>query len=244
MENTDVHRKLRERALREMTESAVIPAKYANNPSALASLLDTVDRLCEKIVQDTPARGKNALMREVIIRTIEGALQSGAELAQKDQPFADILSSYVREKVTMIERDGPRKKAHDVFVCHSSIDGKFSRKLAGDLAEKGYAVWFDEFTMLPGDSLYEKIQQGISASSWFIVVLSPDSVTSPWCKRELYNAMEEELERKKVYVVPVLYRDCDVPGFLKEKFWADCRGRNYKQGLELILERLRRQADA
>jgi hypothetical protein len=60
--------------------------------------------------------------------------------------------------------------------------------------------------MLPGDSLYDKIQHGIRTSAWFVVVLSPDSVGSKWCRRELHNALEEEFERGRVYVVPALYR--------------------------------------
>jgi hypothetical protein len=127
---------------------------------------------------------------------------------------------------------------HDVFICHSFVDKKFARRIANDLTIKGFKVWFDEFEMLPGDSLFEKIQAGIRNSTWFIIVLSPDSVESKWCKRELHNAMEVEFERSKVYVVPVLYRRCEIPGFLKEKLWADCEGRSYTRGLKEILRRL------
>ena len=55
--------------------------------------------------------------------------------------------------------------------------------------------------------------------------------------RELHNAMEEEFERNDVYVVPVLYQSCDVPGFLKEKVWADCRGRKYRKSVQALVRR-------
>lgn len=124
-----------------------------------------------------------------------------------------------------------------VFICHSSEDKPFVRRLSADLVSNGLRVWFDEWEMLPGDSLYDKIQQGIEKASWFIIVLSPASVDSKWCKRELHHAMEEEFERNKVYVIPVLYRDCTLPGFLKEKIWADARDHRYSGALDLLLKR-------
>lgn len=129
---------------------------------------------------------------------------------------------------------------HDVFICRSSKDQEFARKLANDLESNGYRVWLDEFEMLPGDSLYEKIQHGIKNSAWFLIVLTSDSVESKWCKRELHNAMEEEFERNSVYVVPVMYKPCQVPGFLKEKVWASFQGRKYRTGLNQLLKTLSR----
>jgi hypothetical protein len=133
------------------------------------------------------------------------------------------------------------RRRHDVFVCHSSSDKRFARRVAEDLGARGFKVWFDEFEMLPGDSLYEKIQHGIHTAAWFVVVLSPDSVASKWCRRELHNALEEEFERGGVYVVPLLYQPCQVPGFLKEKLWADFRGKKYKAGLHQLVKRLGRR---
>lgn len=133
------------------------------------------------------------------------------------------------------------RKRHDVFICHSSGDKRFVRRVANDLGARGFKVWFDEFEMLPGDSLYDKIQHGIRTSAWFVVVLSPDSVGSKWCRRELHHALEEEFERGRVYVVPALYRQCEVPGFLKEKLWADFRSKKYKAGLHQLVKRLGRR---
>ena len=134
--------------------------------------------------------------------------------------------------------------AHDVFICHSSVDKEFARRLSSDLKSNGIKVWFDEFEMFPGDSLYEKIQSVIRSSAWFVIVLSPDSVSSKWCKRELHNAMEEENQRDRLFVVPVLHRDCEIPGFLKETVWADCRATEYKNGLARLMAGFTRRSDA
>jgi division/cell wall cluster transcriptional repressor MraZ len=129
-----------------------------------------------------------------------------------------------------------RNPSH-VFVCHSSRDKPFVRRLASDLRQAGIKVWFDEWEMLPGDSLYSRIQHGILQAGYFAIVLSPSSVGSPWCARELHAALEEELNRRRVFVVPILYQTCEIPPFLKEKIYADLTSRNYRKGLARLLQR-------
>jgi hypothetical protein len=128
------------------------------------------------------------------------------------------------------------KKLPDVFVCHSSREKRFARKMVKDITSQGYKVWFDEFTMRPGESMYEKIQLGIKNSLWFLIILSPRSVKSQWCRRELNNALQEEFERGRNYVVPILYKKCDVPVLIKEKVYVSCQGRKYNRGLAQILD--------
>ncbi|MGB2698065.1 MAG: TIR domain-containing protein [Candidatus Zixiibacteriota bacterium] len=130
------------------------------------------------------------------------------------------------------------RKAHrHLFICYSSKDKSFAQKLALDLTNNGITVWLDQWEMLPGDSLYEKIQSGIRDSSWFAIILTPHSVNSKWCKRELHQALEEEFQRKGVYVIPVLRCDCTIPGFLKEKVYVDMRSSKYRDGLDYLLKR-------
>ena len=81
-----------------------------------------------------------------------------------------------------------KAKRPDLFICHSWKDRRFSEKLTGDISEAGYKCWFAEFEMLPGDSLIDKIDKAIHKSALFAIVLSPESVKSKWCRRELKEA--------------------------------------------------------
>jgi|SRR5579859_1108217 len=118
----------------------------------------------------------------------------------------------------------------DLFISYSSKDKDFAEKLAKDLSSCGLKVWFDKWKMMVGDSLHNKIEDGITNSAWLAVVLSPSSVSSPWVKKELNSALMKELEQKQVCVLPLLYQKCNIPLFLQDKIYADFSS-EYEHGL-------------
>jgi hypothetical protein len=123
-----------------------------------------------------------------------------------------------------------------IFICHSSKDKPFVRKLAGDLKSSGLSVWFDDWELLPGDSLSDKIQDGISESSWLLIILSKNSVKSQWVRRELNAGLAEEMKRKDAFIVPVRVDFCKIPMFLRDKLYGDFRT-SYKEGFAKLLRR-------
>jgi hypothetical protein len=128
-------------------------------------------------------------------------------------------------------------KETDVFISYSWKDRPFAEKLACDLKRHGVKVWIDSLEMKVGDSLNKKIQNGISRSGWLAVVLSPYSVASAWVEKELNAALEIELEKQSVFVLPVLYKECRIPLFLQDKIYADFRT-SYQSGLDALFNKL------
>ncbi|WP_224290945.1 toll/interleukin-1 receptor domain-containing protein [Streptomyces olivaceus] len=62
----------------------------------------------------------------------------------------------------------------DVFISHASEDKEaVARPLRNALTKLGVTVWLDEAQMRIGHSLRRKIDEGIRASRFGIVVLSP-----------------------------------------------------------------------
>lgn len=112
------------------------------------------------------------------------------------------------------------------FLCHSSADKKAARRLAIELATRGVRPWIDEAEIKIGDSLIEKIQAGIESVTCLVPVLSSSSVSSRWCQEELKMALARQIKSGTKSVLPVLIEDCDIPGFLIEKAYADFRDNN------------------
>jgi TIR domain-containing protein len=113
-----------------------------------------------------------------------------------------------------------------IFLSHNHRDKEFARRLANWLRNYGARIWIDEAEMKVGDSLIQKIQAGIAGAKFLGVVLSPSAVKSEWVTRELEIALNEEIDGKRVKVLPLLYRDCEISGFLRGKVYADFRKKN------------------
>jgi tetratricopeptide (TPR) repeat protein len=103
-----------------------------------------------------------------------------------------------------------------VFVSHSSADDEFGVRLVQDLRQmlgSHDAVWYDSQGGLSGGDLWwSTIMQEIRTRNIFLVLLSPDAMTSPWVDAEITMAWRQMLSPNEAskHIIPVLYRSCNV----------------------------------
>jgi hypothetical protein len=96
---------------------------------------------------------------------------------------------------------------HDVFICHASEDkDDFVRPLAILLEQQHVDVWYDEFSLNIGDSLRQKIDEGLAQSRYGIVVLSKSFFKKPWAKRELAGLVAREMTGEHNLILPIWHR--------------------------------------
>src|ERR1700730_8764386 len=115
-----------------------------------------------------------------------------------------------------------------IFISYSHRDQPFARQLDDALAQCGYTTWLDKKDVFPAGEFWEDIEAGIQEAGAFIFIMSPDSLDSKDCIRELDYA---QVCGKKL--IPVLYRGIDpsrIPQPLKDLDWID--GDPFDQMLE------------
>ena len=96
--------------------------------------------------------------------------------------------------------------AWDLFISHANEDkDSFVRPLAAELRRLGLRVWYDEFTLQPGDSISESIDRGLADSRCGLVILSDSFIVKPWPKKELAGLVTLQIERGQL-VIPVWYK--------------------------------------
>jgi len=136
-------------------------------------------------------------------------------------------------------RYGNKGQGAKIFISHSSKDKKFATWLGTDLKASGHTPWFDEWDICVGESIPEKISNGLSDANFIVVVLSTNSIKSKWVEREWHTKYWSEIEKNQTIVLPLLIEDCDIPELLKTKKYADFRW-NYNDGLEDVLHAIDR----
>jgi hypothetical protein len=97
-----------------------------------------------------------------------------------------------------------------VFVSYSRKDKKFADDLSCAVEEAGYQIWIDRQCMPAARDIDHEIKQAIRDCFACIAILSPNALKSYWTKGEWEYALEQ---RKPL--VPVLYRECDLPIYLR-----------------------------
>ncbi|CAN5351500.1 toll/interleukin-1 receptor domain-containing protein [soil metagenome] len=107
-----------------------------------------------------------------------------------------------------------------VFLSHASQDkDRFVREFAGRLRDRGVDVWFDEWELLPGDSLVDKIfEEGLQGAEVFLIVISQHSIESGWVREELDGAVVRKIE-KQCRIIPIVIESCAIPEVLKHTVW-------------------------
>lgn len=108
-----------------------------------------------------------------------------------------------------------------------------------DLRSQGFYVWVDEAEIKLGDTLIEKLRDGLDRFAYVGVVLPNNSVNSHWAKKEIDIAMNKEIEDKRVKVLPLMLEKVDLPYFLKGKLYVDFTSEDkYASGLQMVISRL------
>ena len=105
----------------------------------------------------------------------------------------------------------------DAFISYSRSDSAFARRLHDTLVARGKEVWIDWEDIRPSADWMATIYQAIEDADAFVFVISPTSVGSDVCARELAHAVTHHKR-----IVPIVVDEVDVrnlPGAAARHQW-------------------------
>ena len=92
------------------------------------------------------------------------------------------------------------------FISHAEEDRPFIEKwILPPIHQSGRTTWYSPIDLRTGDWA-KGVVKGLRACRWFLVVLSPDAVTSEWVADEVHWAVLKRRSR----IIPVMHREADV----------------------------------
>lgn len=117
------------------------------------------------------------------------------------------------------DKSAPQRS--DVFISYSRKDREFVKRLEDELQRRGREAWVDWEGIRPAEEFMQAIFPAIEGTDTFVFVLSPDSVTSEICGKELAHAVSHNKR-----MIPIMARDVDakaVPEPLAKLNWVFAR---------------------
>lgn len=97
------------------------------------------------------------------------------------------------------------KAAPKVFLSYAWEDRELASIIAERLQTNGIDTWWAEWCLSAGDSLRQKIDEGLGDCSHFLALLTPTSLTKPWVNQEMDAGLVLKLQ-SKVKFIPIRHR--------------------------------------
>ncbi|MCI4668538.1 MAG: toll/interleukin-1 receptor domain-containing protein [Bacteroidia bacterium] len=95
----------------------------------------------------------------------------------------------------------------DVFISYAHKDSaELVTALFDGLTAHGLKIWRDKGQIKLGDSITDKITEGLQRSKYGLVILSPGYAKSAWAKGELKALMKMQFADGRKRVLPVWYK--------------------------------------
>src|SRR5512139_1141170 len=108
-----------------------------------------------------------------------------------------------------------------IFISYSRRDLDFAGKIVQALAENKLDTWIDWKSIPKGEDWEQEIYRGIEEADAFLFLISPDSIVSEMCNREIDHAVKNGKR-----ILPIVIRDADrkdIHPEINKRNWIFCR---------------------
>ena len=147
----------------------------------------------------------------------------------------DALSVIAGGLALSLKRSKGNGRTPSVFISYSHKDAEIVNRLKGDLRRNGISVWVDERLKIADVAWRKQLAVAINEQRFFIIILTPDSVTSSYCEWELDTALS--LNKS---VIPLMVKKTNLPFTISTLQYIDFQ-RDYSQALNLLVRTLQRK---
>jgi hypothetical protein len=124
----------------------------------------------------------------------------------------------------------------DAYICYNSHDIDWVKRLAEQLesetidgikASRTLNVFFDRWDMGPGDSLIDKMNEGMSKARHVVCILSPEFLAADWPRFEWKHIVASNPNNVGGRIIPILLRDKGLDGVARLNLPAPFRDLKY-----------------
>ena len=108
-----------------------------------------------------------------------------------------------------------------IFISYSRSDIVLASKIVQALADNNLDTWVDWKSIPKGEDWEQEIYRGVEEADAFLFLISPDSVASQMCNKEIEHAVKNGKR-----ILPIVIRDADPKSIhpeISKRNWIFCR---------------------
>ena len=87
-----------------------------------------------------------------------------------------------------------------VFLSYGGEDRDLAKLIAHKLVASGIDTWWAEWELNAGDSLRQRIDEGLASCTHFLVLLTPTARTKPWVNQEMDAGLVRRLQQQSRFI--------------------------------------------
>lgn len=156
-------------------------------------------------------------------------------------------SLFEYKEISELEKLGyhmkPFGKEKEVFISHSSKDKNEVEKLLPFINGMNLPVWFDKYNIDVGQSIVEKVQEGVKNSYAVIFWITDNFLESKWCKREMQAFIKRMIE-EDILIISILDKNVSIdrlPIFLQDIKFIQRENENFEEIAKEIMPALKKK---
>lgn len=99
--------------------------------------------------------------------------------------LAIVRARLTPEELSVVQLSAEVGNVPRVFLSYAFEDRGLAEMVATGLQAQGIETWWAEWAIRAGDSLRQKIDEGLSNCTHFVVLLTPTAIDKPWVNQEM-----------------------------------------------------------
>ncbi len=169
-------------------------ANFDNSSMSLTQFID-INLSQSKGLETVKHLGPSAIDIATIYR-------SGGNIPEVFLRGAGVPEPFIAHMKSLVAAMSPIE-FYSCFISYSSRDQELAGRLYADLQNRGVRCWFAPEDLKIGDKLRPSFDEAIRVHDKLMVLLSENSVGSPWVEKEVETAFEKERREKRTVLFPI-----------------------------------------
>lgn len=131
----------------------------------------------------------------------------------------------------------PNNSPIRIFISYADEDFSITSKLVNYLESQNLLIWVDWQSIPKGELLLEEIKYGIENSDVFLFLISPYSINSDWCNKEIEHACKNGKRIIPIKISNALKKEHQIHNEILKRNWIDLQfeNDNYDDSLKLLI---------